>query len=140
MIECFSNNLSVNTNEAVVFNNTALLKGCTVQNSGATIQFNKCGIYEVALNATAIAPSAESSTPADITLELRKNGTAQPQATVSATAASETDKQALSLVTLVQVPENNSCSMCSSPTICSVMNTGAPATFENINIVVTKLV
>lgn len=140
MIECYSNNLSVNTGEAVTFNNTSLRKGCTVQNSGATIQFNKCGIYQVNINATALVPSAQSSAPADASLELRRNGTAQPEATVAATAASATDKQALAMTALVQVPGNNSCDPCSTPTTCSIVNTGAPVTFENVNLVVTKLV
>lgn len=140
MIEAYSNNLSVNTGEAVTFNNTALRKGCTVQNSGATIQFNKCGIYQVNVNATAVVPSATSSAPANASLELRKDGTAQPEASVASTAASETAKQALSMTALVQVPSNNSCDACTAPTTCSLVNTGAPVTFDNVNIVVTKIV
>lgn len=140
MIEAYSNNLSVNTGEAVTFNNTSLKKGCTAQCSGATIQLNRCGIYQVNVNATALVPSAQSSSPADVSIELRKNGMSQPEASAASTAASETEKKSLSMTALVQVPSDNGCGPCSSPTTCSVVNSGAPATFENINIVVTKLV
>lgn len=140
MIECYSNNATVGENEAVAFTNTAIKKGCTVEASGATIQFNKCGIYEVSVNASATAPSATSSAPVDVKLQLMKNGVAQPQAQATETAASETAKVSLGFSTLVQVPENNSCSMCSAPTTCSVVNAGAEAAYDNINIIVTKLV
>lgn len=140
MIECYTKNASEGENEAVTWNNTSLKKGCTVEVSGASIQFNKCGIYELSCNATVSAPSATSSAPVDVEISLAKNGSQQPQAQASATISSETEKAALSFVTLVQVSENNSCCPCSSPTICSVVNTGAAATFDNINLVVTKLV
>lgn len=140
MIECYSNNATVGENEAVVFSNTAIKKGCTVEKNGATIQFNKCGIYEVNVNASAVAPSAQSSAPVDVSLQLMKNGMAQPQAQASETAASETAKVSLGFTTLVQVPSNNSCDMCSAPTTCSIVNTGAEAVYDNINLIVTKLV
>lgn len=140
MIECYSNNASVGADEAVVFTNTAIKKGCTVEAAGATIQFNKCGIYEVAVNASAVAPSATSSAPVDVTLQLMKNGVAQPQAKATETVASESAKANLGFTTLVQVPENNSRNMCAAPTTCSIVNSGAAATFDSINIVVTKLV
>lgn len=140
MLECYSNNATVGENEAVAFNNTAIKKGCTVEAAGATIQFNKCGIYEVSVNASAAAPSATSSAPVDVSLQLMKNGVAQPQAKAMETAASETAKVNLGFTTLVQVPENNSCNMCAAPTTCSIVNTGAEAAFDSINIVVTKLV
>lgn len=140
MIECYTNNATVGENEAIVFSNTAIRKGCTVEANGATIQFNKCGIYEVYVNASASAPSAQSSSPVDVTLQLMKNGVAQPQAKATETSASETAKVNLGFTTLVQVPENNSCKMCVTPTTCSIVNTGAEAAFDTINIVITKLV
>lgn len=140
MIECYTNNATVGENEAVVFNNTALKKGCTVESNGATIQFNRCGIYEVNVNASAIAPSATSSAPVDVSLQLMKNGVAQPQAKATETAASETAKVSLGFTTLVQAPANNTCNMCTAPTTCSIVNSGAEATYDAINIVVTKLV
>lgn len=140
MIESYSNNLSVNTDEAVTFNNVALKKGCTVGTSGATIQFNKCGVYEVCVNATAVIPSATDAAPANATIELRKDGLKQPQAVSSATAASATAKVPLSLTSFVQVPMSASCDPCSSPTTCSIVNSGAPVTFDNISVLVTKIV
>lgn len=127
-------------NEAVTWNNTVLKKGCTVEVSGATIQFNKCGVYEVSCDAEVSAPSATSSAPVDVSVGLYKNGNQQPQAQTAATISSETEKAGLSFVTLVQVPENNSACLCSSPTTCNIVNTGAAATYDHINLVVTKLV
>lgn len=138
MIECYTNNATVGADEAIVFNNTRIKKGCMVDVNGATIQFNKCGIYEVNVNATATAPSATSSAPVDLMVELKKEGVTQGKATETAT--SETAKSALSFTSLVQVPQNNSCSPCISPTTCTVVNSGAEAVFDTINLVVTKLV
>lgn len=140
MIECYSKNVSCATGEALAYNNVALKKGCTVEVSGASIQFNKCGIYEVSCNASVSAPSATSSAPTDVSIQLMKNGAPQPQAVSTATLASETSKAALGFTTLVQVPENNSCCACSAPTVCSVVNTGTEVLFDSINVVVTKLV
>lgn len=140
MIECFTNNATVGEDEAIVFNNTTIRKGCTAVVSGASVQFNKCGIYEVSVDATATAPSATSSAPVDITIQLMKDGVAQPQARATETAPSETAKCSLGFTTLVQVPENNSCCPCSAPTTCAVVNAGAEATYDHVSIVVTKLV
>lgn len=140
MIECFSNNLSVNTGESVSFSNKILKKGNTVDGSGASLQFNKCGIYELSLHATAVAPSATDSVPADVTLQLKKDGADQPQATASSTVASATAKTNLAFTTLIQVSKNNSSCPCASPTVCSVVNSGAPAVFDVIDVTVTKIV
>lgn len=140
MIEAYSNNLSAATNEAISFNSISLKKGCTVSSSGTVIQFNRPGVYELSVNATATVPSAQSSAPADATIQLYKKGAAEPQAFSSVTAVSETDKQALSFTTLVRIQPSGCCEKCSVPETCTVINTGAPVNFENINLVVTKLV
>lgn len=142
MIECYSNSISVNTGEAITFNNVALRKGCTVDVSGASIQFNKPGIYEVTVHGSAVAPSASSSAAADVAIQLRKEGNVQPQAYNKATANAATDVQSVGFTSLVKVDRQGcgTCNCCESPVTCSVVNTGAPASFENVAVVVTKIV
>lgn len=124
MVECYSKNATAGQGEAVAWNNTVLKKGCTVDVSGASIQFNKCGIYEVSVNA---------SSTASVTLQLYKSGVAQPQAAATG--------EQIAFSTLVQVPENNSCCPCASPTVCNLVNVGsASATLDTVGLIVTKLV
>ena len=122
MLEVYSTEVEVAADSAVPFQNVSLKKGCTAELSGTnTITLNKCGVYMVSCDA-----SAEAST----TLQLYKNGIAQPQAQgTGATPA---------FVTLVQVPENNSCCPCASGVSLQVMNTTA-TTLTNVNVVVTKV-
>ena len=123
MLEIYSTDLTVAANTAVSFQNVSLQKGCTAELSGAnTIKLNKCGVYMVAVDS-----SAETAT----TIQLYKDGVAQPQA--QATGGTP------SFVTLVQVNENNSCCPCASGTSLQVMNETA-TTFSNINVSVTKVV
>ena len=75
--------------------------------------------------------SVDASAETAATIELSKNGLLQPQAQSTGTS--------LGFVTLVQVPTNNTYCCCSSPTVIQVMNTGAEATFTNVNVVVTKV-
>lgn len=122
MLEVYSNNIEVGANTSVPFNNVSLKKGCTAELSGtSTINLNKCGVYKVSCNA-----SAETNT----TIQLYKDGIAQPQA--QSTGGNP------SFITLVQVDDNNSCCPCSSATSLQIMNTTA-TTFSNIAVVVTKL-
>ena len=123
MLEAYSQNIDVAANSPIPFNSTSLIKGCTVTKpSTDTINLNKCGIYMVSVDA-----SAEAST----TLQLYKNGVAQPQAqSTGGTPAFNT---------LVQVSENNSCCPCASPTTLQVVNTTA-TTLTDCNIIITKVV
>ena len=122
MLEIYSLNKAVGANAPVSFDNTSVKKGCTATLSGAsTVQLNKCGVYMVSVDA-----SAGTST----TIQLYKNGVAQPQAQSTGTSPA--------FVTLVQVDKNNSCACCASPVTLQVVNTTA-ATFTNINMAVTKI-
>ena len=123
MLEAYSLNVDVAADTAIPFQNVSLKKGCTAELSGTnTITLNKCGVYMVSCDA-----SAEAST----TIQLYKDGVAQPQAqSTGGTPA---------FVTLVQVPENNSCCPCASGVSLKVVNTTA-TTFSDVNIVVTKVV
>ena len=122
MLEAYSTNIEVGANAFVPFNSTSLIKGCTATKPSAdTINLNKCGVYMVEVDA-----SAEAST----TLQLYKDGVAQPQAQSTGGTPAFT--------TLVQVDRNNSCCACSSPVSLQVMNT-TETTLTNANVVVTKV-
>lgn len=125
MLEVYSLNVTVAAGASVPLNNVTLLKGCTAVTSGASsIALNKCGVYMV---------SVDASSAAAATIQLFKNGVAQPQAQSTGTTPNFT--------TLVQVDENNNCCPCSSATVIQVVNTGtADATFTDFNVVVTKVV
>jgi len=122
MIEVYSINKEITANSAIPFDNTVVKKGCTAELSApATIQLNKCGVYMVSLDGTASAAT---------TLQLYKDGIAQPQAQSTGTQPS--------FVTLVQVDKNNSNCCCSSPTNIQVVSDTA-VTLSNVNLVVTKV-
>lgn len=123
MLEAYSISTEVGALSPIPLTNVSVKKGCTAVLSGtSTIQLNKCGVYMVSLDAV-----AGTST----TVEMLKNGVEQPQAQSTGTT--------LGFTTLVQVQENNCGCACSSPTTLQFMNETA-ATFDNINVVVTKIV
>lgn len=123
MLEAYSLNVDVTANTAVPFNATSIVKGCTATLSAPTsVELNKCGVYMVSFDGVASV---------DTTVELYKDGIAQPQAQSTGTT--------LHFTTLVQVDKNNSCCACASPVTLQIINETA-ATFTNANIVVTKLV
>ena len=123
MLEAYSLNVTAAANSNVPFNSTSLTKGCTVTKpSPDTINLNKCGVYMV---------SVDCSAAASTTIQLYKDGVAQPQAQSTGTSPS--------FITLVQVDHNNDCCACSSPTTIQVKNT-VTTTLTDINITVTKVV
>ena len=122
MLEAYSVNADVGATSPIPFNNVSLKKGCTSTMSGnATIELNRCGVYMV---------SFDGASSVETTVQMTKDGVAQPQAQSSGVA--------LSFTTLVQVPKNNCGCPCSSPTTLQFMNETA-ATFDSCNIVITKL-
>ena len=134
MFEAYSLNKDLTENTAIPFDNVTIQKGCTAVLSGpSTIQFNKCGVYMVGVDA-----SVTSTDAADASMQLYKSGVAQPQgqASASVTAAGTSS---LSFITLVQVPTNNSSCCCAIPTTIQVINTGDAVTYSNVNVVVTKI-
>lgn len=123
MLEAYSLNVDVAADAAIPFQNVSIQKGCTaVLNGVSSIELNKCGVYMVSVDAT---------TSAVTTIELYKDGIAQPQAQATG--------QSLSFTTLVQVPQNNSCCPCKYGVVLQVMS-DTEATFDNANIVVTKVI
>lgn len=136
MIETYSRNITVAANTPIPLNNVALLKGATVEKQGtATLQFNKCGIYEVCVSA-----SVNAETAGDITIQLQKDDVLQPNSVSTATAADTSTIYPLSFTTLVQVGHNNCpCNACAAPTNVNIINAGEPATYDAIDVVVTKI-
>lgn len=122
MLEVYGTNIAVEADTAIAFNGTSLKKGCTAElESPNTIQLNKCGVYMVEFDASAGAAN---------TIQLYKDGIAQPQAQATGTNPSFT--------TLVQVDRNNSDCCCSSPVNLQFLTTTA-GTLTNANVCITKI-
>lgn len=124
MLEAYSLNVAVDTNTAIPFNSVSLNKGCEEElTSSATIELNRKGVYEV---------SFDSSLETATTVQLFKDGVAQPQAQSTGTTPN--------FSTLVQVGRNNCGCCCSSPVTIQIKNVGsATSTFSNCNVVVRRL-
>ena len=134
MLEGYSTNIEVATGAAIPFNNVTIEKGCTAKlNAPATVSLNKSGVYMVTVDAAG-TPTAAGV----MSIQLSKDGVLQPQAQSAVTGAT-TDIDNMSFTTLVQVKQDNTCSCCSSPTVIRVVNTGVPATYNIVNIIVTKI-
>ena len=123
MLEIYSTDLGITADTYVPFQNVALKKGCTAELSGtSTITLNKCGIYMVSVDASATVAT---------TLQLYKDGIAQPQAQGTGLNPS--------FVTLVQVSENNNCCPCTFGTSLQLMNS-TETVLTDVNVVITKVV
>lgn len=135
MLEAYSKNQTITATTGIIpFDSVTLKKGCTAQLNGvSSIQLNKCGVYEIIFNATALATTA-----GNITVEMTKNGVAQTQATRTITGATVATSVNVPIATLVQVTDNNSCRCCDTPTILQFINTGVAWTGD-IDVVVTKI-
>ena len=112
MIEADAKNQSIPATTGIVpFTSVSLKKGQTVELNGVnSIQLNKCGVYEVIFNATALAGTA-----GNVTIEMTKNGVTQPQATTTITGATTTTAVNVPISTLVQVKDNNSVAVLHQP-------------------------
>ena len=122
MLEAYSLNITAGANSTIPFNSTSLIKGCTVTHpSPDTFNLNKCGVYMVEVDVSASAAT---------TIQLFKDGVAQPQAQSTGNSPSFT--------TLVQASHNNCDCPCASPTVLQIKNTVA-GTLTDANIVITKV-
>lgn len=136
MLQAYSKNVTVEANSAIPLNNVAIAKGCTATTSGtSSISLNKKGVYQVSVDASAIASAAGI-----IQFQLSRNGVLLPQAITAETAADATGLHSMSFSTLVQVPQDNCrCSCASSDTVINVVNNGVATTYSQFNVQVTKL-
>lgn len=137
MVNSYTNtSLAVLTNEAIIFNNNSIQTGCTVTHStgSATFALNKPGFYFVTFNGIAAATEAIG----DVTVQLQQNGVNVPGAlTTAALTTALTDIESLSFSTIIQVKP--SCCAVDNNVNLTLVNTGVPATFSNVNVVITKL-
>lgn len=137
MINSYTNtSLAVITNEAITFNNNSVQTGCTVTHlaGSATFALNKPGFYFVTFNGVAAATGAVG----DITVQLQQNGINVSGALTTATSTTAlTDIESLSFSTIIQVKP--SCCAVDNNVNLTLVNTGVPATFSNVNVVITKL-
>lgn len=135
MLQAYSSNLSIAAATACPFENLIIDKGCAERLSApASIALEKRGVYLVEVDGYAVGGAAGVDT-----IQLYKNGVAQPQAISSFTAATDSTTP-FSFKTLVQVTENNcNCNCISSPTTLQIMNGEVALTDAHINIVVTKI-
>lgn len=134
MLQIYSSNLDVPANAAYPLNTSSIQKGTTVVPSGAaSIQLNRCGVYNVHCDAYCEATDAGL-----VSIQMCRNGIAQPQAITTATGDADT-VVALGFDTLVQVAENNTNCCCTSPTVLQFINGETPVTGAHINVTVTKI-
>lgn len=124
MLEAYSENVTVDADNAIPFNSVSINKGCAEDlSSSATIELNKRGVYFV---------SFDSSLATATTVQLFKDGIARPQAQSTGTTPN--------FKTIVQVGQNNCACACTSPTILQIKNVGsASADFINANVTVAKM-
>lgn len=132
MIEVYSQNVTVASGSAIPFNVVPLELGCsTRQNDATRVNLLKAGVYKVDFNADVVASAVD-----DVSAQLTVNGVVVPQTVATVTPASATAVNHISFATLVRVTNNSCC--CVAPTFVSVLNTGVEATYNNVDLVVTK--
>jgi uncharacterized protein YfaQ (DUF2300 family) len=136
VLEAYSQNISVQQNVSIPFNNSSIDKGCAIEKSAAnTINLNRCGVYEVNFDAAV----STAGTSGNMQVQMTKNDVLQPQAMAAATSTATGSIVSLSFSTLVQVSENNSNCCCASPTTLRFMNIGPSATYVQANVTVRKI-
>lgn len=135
MIQAYTKNTAVAVNTAIPLANVAIRKGCTATTSGSSaISLNKKGIYQVSVDASAVASAAGV-----IQMQLSQNGVLLPEALAFETADDATGAHSLSFSTLVQVTEDNcTCDCGSKQNIINIVNNGVAATYSHLNVVITK--
>lgn len=135
MLEIYSKNQTIAPTTGIIpFTSTALKKGCTSELFGTnTIHLNKCGVYEIIFEGEYVAGTA-----GDINIQMTKNGTVQQQSNRTVIGASITESKSVSICTLVQVKDNNTCRCCDSPTVIQFVNTGVGIVGDS-NLTITKL-
>ena len=117
----------------VNFSTDRILTGCTVTRDGSTFQLNKPGYYYVTFNAVAAA----TETLGELTVELYNNGVAVLGALASSTTTVAGNNSDYAFSTIIRVAP--SCCAIDNTARLTVVNTGVDATYDNVNINITKL-
>ena len=135
MLEIYSKNQTIDATTGIIpFTSTALKKGCTSELFGTdTVYLNKCGVYEIIFEGEYVAGTA-----GNINIQMTKNGTVQQQSIRTVIGASTTESKSVSICTLVQVKDNNTCRCCDSPTVIQFVNKGVEIVGDS-NLTITKL-
>ena len=135
MLEAYSTNQTILTNGILPFNSTSIAKGYTATLNGvSTIELNKAGVYEVALNVSGLP-----SETGDVTINMTKDNVVQNGTNINVPTVVTTQGISATLTSLVKVATNNSCKCNSSPVSIQFINSGVGLTDFNCSIVVTKL-
>lgn len=134
MISSYNNTTqTVAVNGLLTFTTDRILTGCTATRDGNTFQLNKPGYYYVTFNAVAAATEAVG----ELIIELQNNGVAVPGAEAASTTVAAGNNNNYAFATIIRVPP--SCCAVDNAARLTLVNTGVAATFENVNINITKL-
>ena len=134
MISSYNNTTqTVAVNGLLTFTTDRILTGCTATRDGSTFQLNKPGYYYVTFNAVAAATEAVG----ELVIELQNNGVAVPGAEAASTTVTSGNNDSYAFATIIRVPP--SCCAVDNAAKLTLVNTGVAATFENVNINITKL-
>lgn len=132
MIEAYSRNIDVAANANIPLNNVKLIKGKYTELQGVgSLQFNHCGVYHLTCNGSVTGTG-------DIVIQVMKNGIIQPETVMPITGTAAVDIP-FALDTFIQVPNNNGPCCCQAPVEVSLNNAGVDATFNLIDVKVTKV-
>lgn len=138
MLNTYNNqSQAILTNGAISFAANKNQSGCsTVHSPGSTTISLKCpGTYLILFNGT-MASTADTET-LPVTISLFNNGTAVNGATASGLSATSTSVISLEFSTIIQV--RPSCCATNNIAELTVVNTGVPATYSNVNLVAIKV-
>lgn len=135
MLEAYSKNKTIATNDILPFDSVSLVKGCTARLNGvSSIELNKKGVYEITLDV--------SGTPSEagvLTINLLKDGVVQSQGSINIPLVATTVSVTPSITTLVSVDRDNAGTCSSSPVTIQFSNAGVGLADANTNIVITKI-
>lgn len=123
------------TDGLIAFSTNRILTGCTVTHSegSTTFKLNKPGYYYVSFTGTA----ATAGTAGLVTVELQSNGTTVPGAEASSYSAAAENVVNLSFSTIVKVLP--SCGCIDNTVSLAFLNSGVEASYEGVNVNITKL-
>jgi hypothetical protein len=129
--------VEVNANSPVTFENVTVETGCTATCTpgSTTIYLNRPGYYMVQFNGYGNIETA--ATNGTLEISMYNNGTEVPYANALAASTSPADIENIQFSTIVRVLP--SCPSIDNDAALTFVNTGAEATYYNINVTVTKL-
>ena len=134
MINSYSNNSQTITTEGTItFDTNRILTGCTITHieGSPSFKLNRPGYYYVNFNGDVTGATGE------VGVQLLSNSSSIIGAEGSTSLAAATDVGNISFSTLIKVLP--SCAVIDNLQTLNFINSGAEATFTNVNVVITKL-